>query len=43
MSPGTETFSPAICTGCKKMISIGDPEVKHISTSHVERQNLTCA
>ena len=34
-------YSPAICTGCKKQTQIGDPDPKHISTSYVERQNLT--
>src|SRR5207247_637277 len=34
-------YSPAVCTGCKKIIRLGDPEVKNISTSIVERQNLT--
>lgn len=27
--------------GCKKEKRIGDPDPKHISTSYVERQNLT--
>jgi IS1 family transposase len=34
-------YSPAICTACKKEGKIGDPNSKHISTSYVERQNLT--
>lgn len=34
-------YSPAICTGCKKQAKIGDPDPKHISTSYIERQNLT--
>ncbi len=34
-------YSPAICAGCKKIIRLGDPEEKLISTSYVERQNLT--
>ena len=34
-------YSPAECTGCKKIAVIGDPDPKHISASHVERQNLT--
>ncbi|HUO29363.1 MAG TPA: hypothetical protein VMU80_09110 [Bryobacteraceae bacterium] len=33
--------SPAICTGCKKQAVTGDPNPKCISTSHVERKNLT--
>ena len=34
-------YSPAECTGCKKVAITGKPESKHISTSYVERQNLT--
>jgi len=34
-------YSPAICTGIKIEKVIGDPDPKHISTSYVERQNLT--
>ena len=29
------------CIGCKKVEVTGDPDAKHISTSYVERQNLT--
>jgi len=34
-------YSPAECTGSKKVELMGNPDFKHISTSHVERQNLT--
>lgn len=34
-------YSPATCTGCKRRGLIGFPDVDHISTSYVERQNLT--
>jgi hypothetical protein len=34
-------YSPAICTGCTAKAQIGNPDPKHISTSYVERQNLT--
>jgi IS1 family transposase len=34
-------YSPAECTGCYKEEVYGDPDPKFISTSHVERQNLT--
>jgi IS1 family transposase len=34
-------YSPAQCVGCEKKPKIGNPNPKHISTSLVERQNLT--
>ena len=34
-------YSPAECTGCEKHIVAGEPNKKFISTSYVERQNLT--
>lgn len=34
-------YSPAECTGIKKTKIEGKPDEKHISTSYVERQNLT--
>ena len=34
-------YSPAECIGCEKKPKIGHPDPKHISTSFVERQNLT--
>jgi hypothetical protein len=34
-------YSPAECIGCKKIVVEGDPDPKHISTSYVERQNLS--
>lgn len=34
-------YSPADCTGIKKIKVEGDPDYKHVSTSYVERQNLT--
>jgi IS1 family transposase len=34
-------YSPAECTGIKKVSIEGNPDAKHISTSYVERQNLT--
>ncbi|MCB1421366.1 MAG: DDE-type integrase/transposase/recombinase [Nitratireductor sp.] len=34
-------YSPADCTGIKKTPITGNPDSDHISTSYVERQNLT--
>ena len=34
-------YSPAECVGIKTRIVEGNPERKHVSTSYVERQNLT--
>jgi IS1 family transposase len=34
-------YSPAECTGIKKTRIEGHPDEKHVSTSYVERQNLT--
>jgi hypothetical protein len=34
-------YSPAKCIGCESKVVMGDPDPKHISTSYVERQNLT--
>ena len=34
-------YSPAKCLGCIPTPISGDPDPKHISTSYVERQNLT--
>jgi IS1 family transposase len=34
-------YSPAICTGCKKTKITGEPNPEFVSTSYVERSNLT--
>jgi IS1 family transposase len=34
-------YSPAECVGARKVRIEGDPDIKAVSTSHVERQNLT--
>ena len=34
-------YSPATCIGCDMKTVSGDPDPKHVSTSFVERQNLT--
>ena len=38
---GQRRYSPAVSTGATKMRFAGDPDEDHISTSYVERQNLT--
>ena len=38
---GEKRYSPAQCIGTRCEIVTGDPDPKHISTSYVERQNLT--
>ena len=37
----TRRYSPATCIGCDMKTVIGNPDPKHVSTSFVERQNLT--
>ena len=34
-------YSPAQCIGCEQKRVVGNPDPKHISTSYIERQNLT--
>lgn len=38
---GEARYSPAQCMGTKQTVMTGSPDVKHISTSCIERQNLT--
>ena len=38
---GEARYSPAECIGCERKEITGKPDSKHISTSYVERQNLT--
>jgi len=38
---GEKRYSPAVCVACEKNALVGSPDPKHISTSYVERQNLT--
>ena len=41
-SPETEKrYSPPVCVGADKRPVMGKPDPKHISTSYIERQNLT--
>ena len=34
-------YSPAECIGCREVVISGMPDAKYISTSFIERQNLT--
>jgi hypothetical protein len=34
-------YSPAVCIGCDMKVISGDPDPKHVSTSYVERHNLS--
>ena len=34
-------YSPSEFTGVEKTVKMGNPDMAHVSTSHVERQNLT--
>ncbi len=38
---GERQYSPAKCIGCDMKVVSGNPDPKHVSTSFVERQNLT--
>lgn len=38
---GQRRYSPAVCVGAEKAHITGKPETAHVSTSYVERQNLT--
>jgi len=40
-SPEQGKYSPPVCTGTKRRVLKGDPDPDRISTSYVERQNLT--
>lgn len=42
LSKGNERrYSPAVCTGARKETVEGDPDMSKVSTSHVERHNLS--
>jgi IS1 family transposase len=38
---GAAKYSPAVCIGSHAEVVTGDPDKEHVSTSHVERANLT--
>jgi IS1 family transposase len=38
---GESRYSPATCIGCRTGVLAGNPDPRHISTSYVERQNLS--
>ncbi|HEX3519515.1 MAG TPA: IS1 family transposase [Solirubrobacteraceae bacterium] len=38
---GQGRYSPPVCVGTKKTVRLGDPDLTRVSTSYVERQNLT--
>src|ERR1035437_411438 len=38
---GESRYSPATCIGCRTGVLSGNPDPKYISTSYVERQNLS--
>jgi IS1 family transposase len=40
-TPAERRYSPAVCTGSREQTITGNPDPQHISTSFVERQNLT--
>ena len=40
-APAETRYSPARCTGARTAKISGNPDEQHISTSYVERQNLT--
>ncbi len=38
---GEQRYSPGVCLGCERTPITGRPDPQHVSTSYVERQNLT--
>jgi IS1 family transposase len=41
VDPGSARYSPPQCIGMNLVPISGEPDMAHVSTSHVERQNLT--
>ena len=40
-SEGQKRYSPAECVGCQKSVIVSYPDPEHLSTSYIERANLT--
>lgn len=40
-SEGQRRYSPAVCLGCERKAVVGYPDPDHVSTSYIERANLT--
>lgn len=40
-SEGQKRYSPAECVGCTKNVVVGYPDPAHVSTSYIERANLS--
>jgi IS1 family transposase len=40
-SEGQKRYSPAECIGCERKAIVGYPDAEHVSTSYIERANLT--
>lgn len=38
---GEKRYSPAVCLSCEQVPKIGNPDMEQVSTSYVERSNLT--
>lgn len=38
---GQKRYSPAVCIGCERKVIDGYPDPAHVSTSYIERANLT--
>ena len=40
-SEGQKRYSPAECVGCERKAIVGNPDPEHVSTSYIERANLS--
>lgn len=40
-SEGQKRYSPADCLGCEQKVIVGCPDPEHVSTSYIERANLS--